>query len=312
MRKPESLGTQKGTVRTQPPSFRHSVLPAASGHPKWRISESKSKKHLCFSWICLLLSKRRGCKPRTSSPSHKHACAGDEPDTWASHEARTSGSEQSRKEWLKDSFIKERKKKKRKKPLPHQLGVTFKCFPVWLKFSYPPPQQKDAKSIWGKPESRLCLASWEQAERREISLGFTCASKEAGNGCPCCQPWGFCFGHTLLFVFRPLGGSARVHRTESVSSRTASLKTSSCTLSCPQWHVYQNGPFLSASTWLCLLRNKQNIPSQRIEYYLKGMWWDCFHHSSLSSLVPGYQLTVKIEQIGALGTLGGPRGWQAG
>lgn len=126
MRKPESLGTQKGTVRTQPPSFRHSVLPAASGHPKWRISESKSKKHLCFSWICLLLSKRRGCKPRTSSPSHKHACAGDEPDTWASHEARTSGSKQSRKEWLKDSFIKERKKKKKTSSPP--IGRNFQMF----------------------------------------------------------------------------------------------------------------------------------------------------------------------------------------
>lgn len=166
---------------------------------------------------------------------------------------------------------------------------------------------------FGESRSRDCLASWEQAELREISLGFTCASKEAGNGCPRCQSWGFCFGHMLLFVFQPLGGSASVHRTEGVWSRTASLKTRSCTLSCTRWHVQQNSPFSSAHVWLCPLRNKQNKPNQRIEYYLKGMWWDRFHHnSSLLSLLPRYQLAVKREQIGALGTLGVPSGWRAG
>lgn len=185
VRKPESLGTQKGTVRTQPPSFRPSVLPVASGHPKWRILESKSKKHLCFSCICLLLSKRMACKPCMSRPSHKHVCAGDEPDSWASHEARTSGSKQSRKEELKDSFIfffKTQKTTKRTQNSSPPVGRNLQMFSCLTEIFLSTTSAERCKINLGKagvetvwlPENRL------SCERFHLALPVLLRKQETG------------------------------------------------------------------------------------------------------------------------------------
>lgn len=60
--KPESPGVAESRTerycQNSTPGFRHSALPAASGHPERRTANSKSEKHLCFSCVCLLLSDR--------------------------------------------------------------------------------------------------------------------------------------------------------------------------------------------------------------------------------------------------------------
>lgn len=60
VRKPESLGVAKNhrTVLSELCLLVSGTWPSppASGHPKRRISESRSEKHLCSSCICLLLS----------------------------------------------------------------------------------------------------------------------------------------------------------------------------------------------------------------------------------------------------------------
>lgn len=154
------------------------------------------------------------------------------------------------------------------------------------------------KTVW-LPENRL------SCKRFHLALPVLLRKKETG------QSWGFWFGHTLLFVFQPLGGSAGVQGAEAVWSRAASVKTGLIpylVLGCSTTNV-------APSECQHVAVSAEKKLNQRIECYLKGICWEYFHHScSLLPLAPTYQLAVKREQIGAFGNQGVPsvHGWQAG
>lgn len=119
------------------------------------------------------------------------------------------------------------------------------------------------RNQFGESQSQDCLASWEQAELQEISLGFTCAPKEEGNG----SVMEFLVWPHITLCVSALRWERWCSGDRSSLEQSCFYEKRSHTLSCPLLLIYQCSPFRVRDVAV----SAEKKLKQRIEYYLKGM-----------------------------------------
>lgn len=119
------------------------------------------------------------------------------------------------------------------------------------------------RNQFGESQSQDCLASWEQAELQEISLGFTCAPKEEGNG----SVMEFLVWPHITLCVSALRWECWCSGDRAVWSRAASMKKGLI----PYLVLCCSSTNVAPSECQHVAVSAEKKLKQRIEYYLKGM-----------------------------------------